>query len=101
MTMFTSPYYAKIYHSEPSVKWEFRDSIFKESIPRNRFRQPMYPGGPVRQPYTYSAPSIIDCYKKSCTGVRKEKRLGTGPRRENDTGVQLGCASFAYILLGM
>jgi hypothetical protein len=28
----------------------------QEPIPRNRFRQPMKPGGPVRQPYPYSVP---------------------------------------------
>jgi hypothetical protein len=28
----------------------------QESIPRNQFRQTMYPGGPVRQPYAYSVP---------------------------------------------
>jgi hypothetical protein len=27
-----------------------------ESVQRNRFRQPMLPGGPVRQPYSYSVP---------------------------------------------
>jgi hypothetical protein len=32
--------------------------------PRNRFRQPMYSGGPVRQPYSYSVPiAPIDCSK--------------------------------------
>ncbi len=29
----------------------------QESIPRNEFRQPMYPGGPVRQLYSSSVPS--------------------------------------------
>ncbi len=29
----------------------------QESILRNRFRQPMNPGGPVRQTYSYSVPS--------------------------------------------
>jgi hypothetical protein len=28
----------------------------QESIPRNQFRQAVYPGGPVRQPYSYSVP---------------------------------------------
>jgi hypothetical protein len=29
----------------------------QESIIRNRFRQPMQPGGPIRKPYSYSVPS--------------------------------------------
>jgi hypothetical protein len=33
-------------------------------IPRNRFRQPMQPGGPVREPYSYLVPGPpIDCSK--------------------------------------
>ncbi len=37
---------------------------FKE--PKNRFQginSPAEPGGPVRQPYTYSVPNPIDCLK--------------------------------------
>ncbi len=29
----------------------------QKSIPRNRFRQAVWPGGPVRQPYSHSVPS--------------------------------------------
>jgi hypothetical protein len=29
----------------------------QESIPRNQFRQSVKPGGPVRQPHSYSVPS--------------------------------------------
>ncbi len=35
----------------------------KESIPRNHFRQPEKPGGPVRQPYSYSVPSPHRLFK--------------------------------------
>ncbi len=47
-----------------------RARILEQSLgARNRIvvpaRQPMYPGGPVRQPYSYSVPSphTVDCYK--------------------------------------
>ncbi len=35
----------------------------QESIPRHRLCQPIQPDGPVRQPYSYSFPSPIDCSK--------------------------------------
>ncbi len=36
----------------------YRDGFLKLfRSPWNRFRQPMQPGGPVRQPYSYSVPS--------------------------------------------
>jgi hypothetical protein len=40
----------------------------QESIPRNQFRQPMQPGGPVRQSYSYSVPSPHMLFKYSSTG---------------------------------
>ncbi len=42
----------------------------QESIPRNQFRQPMYPGGPVRQPYSYSVPSPYRLFKNTSTVYR-------------------------------
>ncbi len=42
----------------------------QESIPRNQLRQPMQPGGPVRQHYSYSVPSshrlCLFCVVKHC-----------------------------------
>ena len=38
-------------------------------IPRNQFRQAVYPGGPVRQPYSYSVPSPYRLFKNSSTGM--------------------------------
>jgi hypothetical protein len=35
----------------------------EESLPRNQFHQPMLPGSEVRQPYSSSVPSPIDCLK--------------------------------------
>ena len=36
-----------------------------ELIPRNEFRQPMQPGGPVRKPYSSSVPSPHSLFKNS------------------------------------
>ncbi len=43
----------------------------QESIPRNQFRQPlwMWPGGPVRQPYSYLVPSPHRLFKYSSTAL--------------------------------
>jgi hypothetical protein len=45
----------------------------QKSIPRNRFRQPMYPGGPLREPYSYLVPSPIDCSKIPALAVFVKK----------------------------
>ncbi len=42
----------------------------QESIPRNRFRLPMQPGGPVRQPYSYSVASPHRLFKNSSTEAK-------------------------------
>ncbi len=34
-----------------------------ESMPRNQLRQPMWPGGPVRQPYSYTVDSPPRLFK--------------------------------------
>jgi hypothetical protein len=39
-------------------------------IPRNQFCQPKKPGGPVRQPYSYSVSSPHSLFKNSGTGER-------------------------------
>jgi hypothetical protein len=39
----------------------------QESIPRNQIRQPMLPGGPLRQPYSYSVLSCHGLFKNSST----------------------------------
>ncbi len=39
----------------------------QESIPRKQFRQPLQPGGPVRQPYSYQVPSLHRMFKNSNT----------------------------------
>jgi hypothetical protein len=36
-------------------------------IPRNQFRQPMQPGKPVRQPYSYSVPNPHRLFKNFST----------------------------------
>jgi hypothetical protein len=41
----------------------------QESIPRNEFRQPMYPGRPVRYPYSYSVPSPRRLFKNSSSAL--------------------------------
>ncbi len=56
----------------------------QESIPRNRI-QTMYPGGPVRQPYSYSVPSppSLDCFKipaQNCYHATTKKRRKKGPK---------------------
>jgi hypothetical protein len=52
-------------HTEP----EFLNfSGTQESIPRKHFRQPMYTGGPARQPYSDSVPSPYRLFKNSSTG---------------------------------
>ncbi len=57
----------------------------QESIPMNLFRQPMYPGGPVRQPYSYSVPiAPIDCCKipaQNCYHATTKKRSKKRYRR--------------------
>jgi hypothetical protein len=45
----------------------------RESIPRNKFRQSRKPGGPVRQPCSYSLPSPNRIFKNSSTAT-----FGTG-----------------------
>jgi hypothetical protein len=40
----------------------------QESIPRNQFRQPMRPGGPVRRPYSHSVPNPHRLFKNFSTG---------------------------------
>ena len=40
----------------------------QESIPRNEFRQPKQPGGPVRKPYSSSVPSPHRLFKNSSSG---------------------------------
>ncbi len=39
-------------------------------IPRNEFRQPMWPGGPVRKPYSSSVPSPHRLFKNSSSGFQ-------------------------------
>ncbi len=56
------------YRSEPEFLNIFRA---QESIPRNHFRQPMQPGGPIRQPYSYSVPSPHRLFKNSSTRLFK------------------------------
>jgi hypothetical protein len=41
----------------------------QESIPRNQFRQAEQPGGPVRQPYSYSVPGPQRLFKNSSTDI--------------------------------
>jgi hypothetical protein len=41
--------------------------------PGNRFRQPMLPGGPVRQPYSFSVPSPHRLLYNSSTGTLKKE----------------------------
>jgi len=56
--------------SPQTESWFFLKTFMdaQESIPRNRIRQPMKPGGPVRQPYSYSVPSLHILFKNSSTG---------------------------------
>ncbi len=44
----------------------------KNRITRNQYRQAMQPGGPVRQPYSYSVPSPHRLFKNSSTGDLKK-----------------------------
>ncbi len=46
----------------------------QQSIPRNRFRQPMQLGGPVRQSYSYQVPSPHRLFKNSSSGLLKIKK---------------------------
>jgi hypothetical protein len=50
----------------------------QESIPRNQFRQPKQPGGPVRKLYSYSVPSPHRLFKIS--GTVEIRRRKTRPR---------------------
>ncbi len=47
----------------------------QEPIPRHQFRQPMYPGGPVQQPYSYSVPSPHRFFKNSSSDCSFHKRM--------------------------
>jgi hypothetical protein len=65
----------------------FNISGAQESIPRNRFRQPMQPGGPVRQHYSYSVSSPQRLFKNSSTGPRFEDTISPiwyGSKRYKD-----------------
>jgi hypothetical protein len=46
-----------------------------ELIPRNEFRQPMWPGGPVRKPYSSSVPSPHRLFKNSSSVQHEERKL--------------------------
>ncbi len=51
----------------------------RESIPRNEFRRPMQPGGPIRKPYSYSVHSPHRLFKNSGSGMRIWGSQGTYP----------------------
>jgi hypothetical protein len=84
------------------IEWEVRTSLYdksiavnisltpkhdkswaQESIPRNQFRQHMYPGGPVRQPYPYSVPSPHRF--QPCAGIFNKHSMG--PRNRVERGL--------------
>jgi hypothetical protein len=58
-------------HNWLAVQWRLLQPVLlyvyvaPELIPRNEFRQPMEPGGPVRKPYSSSVPSPHRLFKDS------------------------------------
>jgi hypothetical protein len=55
----------------------------QESIPRNEFRQPMKPGGPVQKPYSYSVPSPHRLFKYSSSDIEEDKKVLRNERRKH------------------
>ncbi len=53
-------------HAVSHSKQLYRARIFKLD-PKNQFSQAVQPGGPVRQPYSYSVPSLHRLFKNSST----------------------------------
>jgi hypothetical protein len=59
-------------HSYPLDRYPETDFLnfydAQESIPSHQFRQAVYPGGPVQQPYSYSVLSPHRLFNNSSTG---------------------------------
>ena len=60
----------------------------------HRFHQPIWPGGPVQQPYSFSVLSPILCFKNTATGCTCRDVFYTEKiMQENWQGKDLSCLS--------